>query len=295
MPATVKNSSKSSGELGNTITNSTNKQIAPSKRWCFTVNNYDFDTVKEISSKVPDLCDVYIVAKEVGKNGTPHLQGYVEFKIKCRPRNLFKNTNKFHWEKAKGNRNQNFEYCKKDDDLIMSAGHRVKRPVKVLSDDQLRIWQTEIINIVKKEPDDRTIYWYWSKKGNIGKTTFCKYLTIKFDALPLAGKGADVRNGIVEYEKTNNDTPELVVFPIPRSYNSEYLSYEALENIKDMYFYSGKYEGKPICGNPPHLIVFSNHPPDTERMSVDRWKIMEIKGDYAEETEIDVIESSDEE
>lgn len=288
-------SSNSSGELGNTITNSPCKQIAPSKRWCFTVNNYDIDTVKEISSIVPDLCDVYIVAKEVGKKGTPHLQGYCEFKNKCRPKNLFKNGNKFHWEKAKGNRNQNFEYCKKEDDLIMSAGHRVKRPVKILSVDQLRTWQTEIIDIVNKEPDDRTIYWYWSKKGNIGKTTFCKYLTIKYNALPLAGKGADVRNGIVEYVKNYNDTPELVVFPIPRSYNSEYLSYEALENIKDMYFYSGKYEGKPICGNPPHLIVFSNHPPDTGRMSIDRWKIMEIKDNYAEETEIDVIESSDDE
>ncbi len=270
------------------------KQISPAKRWCFTVNNYDFEMVKEISSIVPELCDVYIVAKEVGKKGTPHLQGYVEFKEKCRPRNIFKNNiNKFHWEKAKGNRNANFVYCNKDGNLLMAAGHKLRRPVKILTYDQLRKWQTEIIDIINQEPDDRTIYWYWSKKGNVGKTTFCKYLTMKHEALPLAGKGADVRNGIVEYVKTYNDTPELVVFPIPRSYNSEYLSYEALENIKDMYFYSGKYEGKPICGNPPHLIVFSNHPPDTSRMSVDRWKIMEIKENEAEETIMDVVESDD--
>jgi hypothetical protein len=40
-------------------------------------------------------------------------------------------------------------------------------------------WQTEIINLLKDKPDKRTIHWYWEDKGNVGKTTLCKYLVIK--------------------------------------------------------------------------------------------------------------------
>ena len=54
------------------------------------------------------------------------------------------------------------------------------------------------------------------------------------------------------------------------------MSYEAFENLKDMIFYSGKYEGGMICGNCPHLFIFSNFHPDCEKMSVDRWNIKEI-------------------
>ena len=86
-----------------------------------------------------------------------------------------------------------------------------------------------------------------------------------------------MRNGVVEYSKRNDgDTPEFVIYPIPRSYAAEYVSYEAIESVKDMFFYSGKYEGGAICGNCPHVLVFANHPPDTSKMSIDRWNIVQI-------------------
>jgi len=106
---------------------------------------------------------------------------------------------------------------------------------------------------------------------------------VKYGAIALSGKGNDVRNGVVNYMKENGQTPELVVFPIPRSHNVDYVSYEALENIKDMYFYSGKYEGGMVCGNCPHLIVFANQPPDTFKCSMDRWKIVNIDSDKDDE------------
>ncbi|WP_445779375.1 hypothetical protein, partial [Shewanella sp.] len=115
-----------------------------------------------------------------------------------------------------------------------------------------------------------------SKGGNKGKTSFCKYLTVKHGAIALSGKAADMRNGVIDYQKTNGFLPELVLIPIPKSFNTDYLNYEGIENIKDMYFYSGKYEGGQVCGNPPHLFVFANEPPDTSKMSLDRWKVIEI-------------------
>ena len=273
------NSSNSSGLGGNTITPNpiVKKQISPAIRWCFTLNNYNQEDIDNLVPKFQLLLKYSVVSFEVGDSGTEHLQGYIEFKTKRRPVGTFNNP-RIHWEKAKGSKEQNLEYCSKDGNFCkkLCINFKKKRIISFPWENNMKIWQLQILDIVKEIPDDRTIFWYWSREGNIGKTQFCKYLTHHYGAICLSGKGADVRNGIVEYKKTNGDFPEIVLFPIPRSYNSDYLSYEALENIKDMYFYSGKYEGGMICGPPPHLFVFANEPPNEEKCSMDRWNIVNI-------------------
>jgi len=54
------------------------------------------------------------------------------------------------------------------------------------------------------------------------------------------------------------------------------MSYTGMEEIKDMFFYSGKYEGGMVCGRNPHVMVFANEPPDYDKMSANRWKVTEI-------------------
>jgi hypothetical protein len=258
---------------GNTITPpSPQKRISPAIRWCFTFNNFCESDLVPMFQTFRGVCKKVIIGDEIGESGTRHLQGYIEFISKRRPKSIGL-SDKIHWEKAKGTAEQNREYCSKEK-VIFTLGF--PKPVKVLKESQLHSWEKEIIKLVSEEPDDRTIYWYWSSEGCKGKTTFCKYLTIKHGAICLAGKGADVRNGVCQYLEKNGKTPELVVFPIPRSYNTDYLNYESLENIKDMYFYSGKYEGGMVCGNCPHLFVFANEPPDTDKCSTDRWVIRNI-------------------
>ena len=89
------------------------------------------------------------------------------------------------------------------------------------------------------------------------------------------GKAADCRNCIVEYVKKHDGvTPEIVLVNIPKSFCRDFVSYEGFENIKDMCFYSGKYEGGMVVGNSPHLFVFANFPPDEKKMSLDRWNII---------------------
>ena len=151
------------------------------------------------------------------------------------------------------------------------------RPLKRLAcEDNLYPWQEDIINIIKQEPDDRTIYWFYSEDGNRGKTTFCKYLTRKYEAICLSGKASDMKHGISEYKKQNGFCPELILSNISKSFDPNYLSYGGIEDCKDMYFHSGKYEGGMIDGNCPHLIVFSNFYPDTSKMMGDRWYIRKI-------------------
>ena len=249
-------------------------RISQSKKWCFTWNNYPETGVEQMEQALRLANLRYIFGKEVGESGTPHLQGYCEGDKKFRWSEL-KLPETIHWETARGTKRDNSEYCSKEGKTY-SRGIRMPRALKVLTDDDLKPWQKEIVEIIDTEPDDRTIHWYWSAAGGIGKTTFTKYLVHVHQATLLSGKGADVRNGVISHVQQHGETPELVVFPIPRSFNCEYLSYEALENVKDMLFYSGKYEGGAVCGNCPHLIVFANEPPDETKCSADRWRVVNI-------------------
>lgn len=261
----------SAGE-GNTIS-SPPKQVSPSIRWCFTLNNYTDDDISSISSMFQAEARYSVVGKEVGECGTPHLQGYIEFKRKMRPLSLGL-TKSIHWEKAKGSRDSNYMYCSKDNEVVIGIG--VPKPIKILPKADLYAWQLKVLDDIKVEPDDRIIYWLWSEAGGVGKTSFQKYLTVKHGACILGGKAADCRNGIVDWFKRTGSTPELVCCNVPRSFNSDYVSYEAFENIKDMLFYSGKYEGGMICGNSPHLFIFANVEPDVEKLSADRWQIIKL-------------------
>ena len=264
----MKNSVNSVMDLGNTITKS--KQVNPSKYWCFTLNNYKKEDLKKISVKVLRYC----IGEEVGKKGTPHLQGYIEFDKRQRPMGVFKEYKNIHWEKRIATAAEAAAYCRKDGKFITNI--KYKKEVKVLKDNLLNIWEKEILRILDQEPDDRTIYWFKSKCGT-GKTTFCKYLVMKKGAIVLGGKSADMKNGIITYKNQNDDCdPEIILVNLPKTFDTNYLSYTGIEECKDMMFYSGKYEGGMVCGNCPHLIIFSNEMPDLDNIGVDRWKVYDI-------------------
>ncbi len=265
------NSSNSSTGEGNTISSpsSKEKQISPAIRWCFTLNNY---TDQEISSIVPifrEFCKIAFYSKEIGESGTPHLQGYCEFKSKKRPVSVFGSiTKRISWRKAKGDMRSNLNYCSKDNPLDFSIG--IPKPVRTITTNMFYNYQQEIYNIIQEIPDDRSINWYWETEGKTGKSSFTKYLCVHHGAIVLNGKATNCFNAVLEYMKTNNgNAPEIIIFDIPRS-QADYISYQAIEKIKDGCFYSGKYEGGMCLFNPPHIICFANDYPNTSAMSQDR-------------------------
>lgn len=88
----------------------------------FTWNNYDeaaLEAVREFS----DTCSYIVVGKEVGECGTPHLQGYAEFKNARGFKAIKKALYGAHIEKAKGDGVQNRDYCTKDN-LFIESGTR---------------------------------------------------------------------------------------------------------------------------------------------------------------------------
>jgi len=89
------------------------------KRYCFTLNNYVESELSDLRVQLEEHGSYAIVGKEVGSNGTPHLQGYVIWKQRtsfetCKHRC----GSRYHIEISRGTPRQNREYCSKGGDYF---------------------------------------------------------------------------------------------------------------------------------------------------------------------------------
>lgn len=86
-----------------------NKQA---RRWCFTWNNYPVDHKEELLEAKPKY--LLFGYERCPTTGTPHLQGYIEFKSGKRFKTLQKiGLRCIHWSICNGTQEQNQRYCKK--------------------------------------------------------------------------------------------------------------------------------------------------------------------------------------
>lgn len=231
----------------------------------------------------------YIIGKEVGEGGTPHLQGYVRFKNQVKFSTVRNMVNGGHFEMAKGSDDDNYTYCSKDNDFVtnmepprkkLTADDMIAEVKAKYTEVQWRDWQTDLLSIIeseKEETDERSIHWVWETTGSVGKTYLCRYLACEPDTIICSGKASDVFNQILTMIEKVGMKPALIVADIPR-YAANYVSYQALEKCKDACVFSGKYEGGKCVWTPcPIVVCFSNSPPDRSQMSADRWNVYQIK------------------
>lgn len=87
------------------------------KHWAFTLNNYTPDDETRLLN-LPQGCCYIIIGKEVGENGTPHLQGHISYEHRKRF-NVVKEflSDRAHIEVAR-NCTASIQYCKKGGDYI---------------------------------------------------------------------------------------------------------------------------------------------------------------------------------
>jgi hypothetical protein len=89
------------------------------KGWCFTLNNYTQEHIYNLRDLIDGTNIAYLVfGREVGEQGTAHLQGYLHLSSKKRF-NYVKDLlpGNPHIEGAKGTPSQNRTYCTKDGDF----------------------------------------------------------------------------------------------------------------------------------------------------------------------------------
>jgi hypothetical protein len=102
-----------------------------SRNWCFTINNYteeELDFLHATENLVPHYLRYMMFGKEVGKEGTPHLQGFFCMKNAIRFNSAKQVVgNRAHLEIMNGTIEHNVTYCGKDKD-VTEIGERPVTP-----------------------------------------------------------------------------------------------------------------------------------------------------------------------
>ena len=87
--------------------------MSRSRNWCFTLVNYTEEEVNHLKGELPQVR--YIVfQREIGENGTRHLQGYLEFEIPERMSFLKRINARAHWEPRLGSQREAINYCTRE-------------------------------------------------------------------------------------------------------------------------------------------------------------------------------------
>lgn len=142
-------------------------------------------------------------------------------------------------------------------------------------------WQAEVIKIVEAEPDDRTIMWIMNCVGNVGKSKLAKYLKYKKLAarIPL-GTATQLKTNVIA-----KGAKRAYLVDLPRVQGTsehERDLFSAIEEIKNGDVEAAMH-GKchELMMMPPHVICFSNAPPNYALASKDRWKCFHITDDLS--------------
>lgn len=86
------------------------------RRWVFTLNNWTEEELAIIHAITVDDVRYLVAGKEVGEQGTPHLQGYVEFwTVKSMAQVKAMISDRIWCQVAKGTPEEASRYCKKSD------------------------------------------------------------------------------------------------------------------------------------------------------------------------------------
>lgn len=237
--------------------------------YAFTFNNYKNRDIEMMVKIFDEICYMYVFQEEgpgaILSTPTPHLQGTISLKRKMRWTE-FKMCKDIHWEGPVAHVAGSYAYCSdpmKRAKGIYAKNYQYKPNLKLLRPITFYVWQIYLGNLSLTKPHDRNIYWIYGKQGS-GKTMFQKWLVYMREAVILNGKPSDMKNGIVEYKKKNGGVPKLIISNIGWDKDLAKIHYSGYEDIKDMCFYSGKYEGGMICDENPHLFIFANGPPETD-------------------------------
>ena len=100
---------------GEVIPDNKGKRLSNAMHWVFTYNNPPDDFIQLLH--VVHEIKAFVVQKEVGQCGTPHLQGYIEFKRRVRAPAVIDWTSKIYWQVCKSIPKA-IAYCQKNDTRV---------------------------------------------------------------------------------------------------------------------------------------------------------------------------------
>lgn len=282
--------SKFESVSGNAEKPSTNKSEVQGKFWKVNYHlqeDESFESVFKLLHELfidDDFFAEYIFGEEYGKSGkTRHIEGgFITRTDRTRRSTIQK---KFKFSDCQKSKKSNWQalcnYCSKEsNNIISSKGVKIIKQVELIPKDMLRTDQQAIVDLFKEDCPPiwkarGLVYWFWESTGGWGKSITSLYMIDHMDAFVCRGANKDILCGFRQFVEDTGNAPKIVVFDIPRC-NQGHVSYQAIESIKNGFFYSGKYESGMCRFNPPHVICFANEKPDICELSKDRWVIQRL-------------------
>lgn len=289
--------------------------MSRAKHWCFTLNNYTDDNIEHILRNRNDF-EYLIYGKEVGENGTPHLQGFVSFVNRVRLAQCVNTVGQAHFSVAR-NVDNSIEYCKKEGNFIeigtrtVAGGQRSdinSFKTAVLNGNldmkTLRMDFSEVVakypkfchdfvqdNLPKKNVDYFPLrVWQQELYNVLLKDPDKREVIFVVDPVGNAGKSWFAHYYTYLHENAQVLLPgkkadmsyaldpliRVLFVDAPRSKQGEFLQYDFLEDVKNGYVFCSKYESRVKQMNGCHVVVMMNEEPDMSKLSIDRYCIKRV-------------------
>lgn len=266
-------------ELDGNTKSSNSKGKTRCRNWFFTFFHENPEEVIDLTQYFDDAT-FQMQEEKCEKTGKLHIQGVVLFENARYFNSLHNDWPKIHWEKCR-NKKAAIDYCKKKE---TATGKRWSQGFPEELEPALREmnkWQHSLWTKLQEKPNNRKITWIIDIEGAKGKTTLCKHICMSNKrALYCGGKAADIKYAVTEMVNKGM-APKICLFDFPRSMEN-FVSYQAIEEIKNGIFFNGKYESGMVMFNSPHVACFSNFEPDMEKLSKDRWEIIRLNNEDCE-------------
>lgn len=239
--------------------------------WFITMNlsePWNGSNTMDLNNWIKEHCKEATWQLERGDSGNLHVQLTMKLKVKQRLTWLKRHFSPIAHCEVSNNPEASYDYCSKIDSRIEGPYYYPKplrpRIVDPLEDKTLFEWQQRIVDIITGPVDDRKVYWFWDPIGGVGKSKFCLHCILKYGAVVYDSGKKDILYAHKDHE--------VVFFDLSRTVEG-FVSYDAIEQLKKGFCFSGKYESGMKIYPVPHIIIFANFPPDTSKLSADRWVV----------------------
>lgn len=257
--------------VGNTKTTGPQNQLY---RWFLTIP-YEKYSASQLSQHLKGFCKEFYYQAEEGESGYRHWQICISLNTKeyfGTVKNHF--CLEAHIEPCK-DWFQSKNYCNKNETRI--EGPYSHKSSFVWTIKELNEWQKRCLDIVTDFAEDeyhrRTIHWVWSKEGCLGKTEFCRYMMAHHGAILCWNACSKDVAHIV----SKKEDKKIILFDFERgAVDRGNINYNIIERLKGGILFSGKYDGDSQLFNHPNIMCFANEPPEKERLSKDRWNVIEL-------------------
>jgi len=141
--------------------------------------------------------------------------------------------------------------------------------------DILSEWQTNVVDRLLRQ-DDRKILFVVDVEGGKGKSFLARHLMSRFGKRAWACQGGKLADLMHAYSKGAEDT-EVAIFDMARCNNPDWFPWNFMENLKNGWFTSTKYDGRFTMVNPNvKIVVFMNEDPPRNKLSQDRYEVFFI-------------------